>query len=71
MTHVRKLFAREDVNYGSAERPLAPGTIEDKFLANAMRVMSRDRASALRELLLALDEADDVGRVAAQLGGQR
>jgi len=69
MADGRTFSAREDVNLGSVERPLAPGTIEDKFLANAMRAMPRESALALRETLLAIDEVDDIAAIAARLGG--
>ena len=64
----RQFSAREDVNLGSAEKPLAASAIEEKFLGNAQRVMSRPRAEAIRDLLLNIESCDDVSAITAQLG---
>jgi 2-methylcitrate dehydratase PrpD len=64
----RLLTAREDVNAGSAEKPLPASAIEEKFLANAQRVMPLPRAREIRDLLLKLDASDDLGGVTARLG---
>ena len=64
----RVLTAREDVNAGSVERPLPRSAIEEKFLANAQRVVARGRAQQILERLLALETIDDVTEVAAGLG---
>jgi len=65
----RVLTAREDVNAGSVERPLAAGVIEQKFLANAQHAMPRHRAQAVLESLLALDRAADVNGVLDAMAG--
>jgi 2-methylcitrate dehydratase PrpD len=65
----RLLTAREDVNAGSAEKPLTAAALEEKFLANAQRMMSRHRAEEIRDLLLDIESCDDVSTVTAKLGG--
>lgn len=67
-TDGRTLTARENVNHGSPERPLAPGTVEAKFLANAGRVLPAARAEALLARLLALEAVEDVAELAGSLG---
>ncbi len=64
----RVLTAREDVNAGSVEKPLPRAAIEQKFLANAGRVMTRGRAQEIQDMLLALDTADDVSAIGPKLG---
>ncbi len=64
----RTFSAREDVNAGSTENPLAASVIEDKFLANAERVLPRGRALALRDRLLDIESCGDIGEIAAELG---
>jgi len=64
----RQFSAREDVNLGAAEKPLAASAVEEKFLANAQRVMSKPRAEAIRDLLLNIGSCDDVGVITARLG---
>ena len=64
----RQFGAREDVNLGSAEKPLAASTVEEKFLGNAQRVMSRQRAEEIRDLLLHIESCDDVSAITARLG---
>lgn len=54
---------REDVNKGSAEKPMSQAEIEAKFMANACRVLSRPRAEALMAALLAIETLDDVGKL--------
>ena len=66
----RVFTSREDVNVGSAEKPLAAAAIEEKFLANAGRVMSTQRAAAIRDLVLGLESCDDVGAVTERLGAK-
>jgi 2-methylcitrate dehydratase PrpD len=51
---------REDVNKGSAEKPLTREEIEAKFMANACRVLPWQRAEALLAALLAIETLDDV-----------
>ena len=64
----RQFTAREDVNLGSTEMPLTASAVEEKFLGNAQRVMSRPRAEELRDLLLNIESCDDVGAITARLG---
>ena len=64
----RQFGAREDVNLGSAEKPLAESTVEEKFLGNAQRVMSKQRAEEIRDLLLNIESCDDVSAITARLG---
>jgi 2-methylcitrate dehydratase PrpD len=64
----RQFSAREDVNTGSVDKPLAASVIEDKFMANAERVLSRQRAGEIRDLLLNIEACGDVGAIAARLG---
>ncbi|MBI4192122.1 MAG: MmgE/PrpD family protein [Betaproteobacteria bacterium] len=64
----RLLAAREDANAGSAEKPLPASAIEEKFLANAQRVMPLQRARGIRDLLLKIDSSDDLGGITARLG---
>ena len=65
----RSFTAREDVNLGSAERPLPASAIEEKFLANAQRVMPQQRAEEIRDLLLGIESCEDVSAISAKLGG--
>jgi len=64
----RLLSAREDVNLGSAEKPLAASAIEEKFLNNAERVLTRARAEEIRDLILDIESCDDIGTLAVRLG---
>jgi len=54
---------REDVNKGSAEKPLSQAEIEAKFMDNACRVLSKPRAEALLAALLAIETVEDVGKL--------
>lgn len=54
---------REDVNKGSAEKPLSQAEIEAKFMDNACRVLSRPRAEALMAALLGLEALDDIRKL--------
>jgi 2-methylcitrate dehydratase PrpD len=60
----RRLSAREDVNKGSSESPLTEAEVERKFMQNAVPVLSRPRAEALRDALLAIDRVADVSGIA-------
>jgi 2-methylcitrate dehydratase PrpD len=64
----RQFSTREDVNLGSAEKPLAASAIEEKFMGNAERAMSRQRAEEIRDLFLDIESCDDVSGVTARLG---
>ncbi len=59
--------AREDVNASSAEKPLAPAAIEEKFLANATRVLPAAKAAELRDRLLDIESCDDVSGLLSRL----
>ena len=59
---------REDVNAGSVEKPIPSSVIGDKFMANAQRVLSRQRAKAIRDLLLNIESCGDVRAITSQLG---
>ena len=65
----RELRQREHINRGAAERPLANAEIEAKFLDNAQRAVSRERAGRIRDALLGLEDCPDVRELAALLGG--
>ena len=62
-TDGRRLCAREDVNKGSSEAPLTLAEVERKFMANALAALSRPRAEALRDALLAIDRIKDVSEI--------
>jgi len=64
----RRFGAREDVNLGSVEKPLAASAIEEKFLVNARQVISRQRAEEIRDLLLNIESCDAVNAITARLG---
>jgi 2-methylcitrate dehydratase PrpD len=65
----RELRQREHINRGAAERPLGNAEIEAKFLDNAQRAVSRERAERIRDALLGLPDVADVREMAAVLGG--
>lgn len=67
----RVYSAREDANAGSAGRPIAPATIEQKFLDNAMRALPRARAEDIRDSLLDIESCKDVSVLASRLGAAR
>ncbi len=52
---------REDVNKGSSQCPLSRAEIEEKFMANATRTLSPERAELLMRSLLKIDQATEVG----------
>ena len=64
----REFLAREDVNAGADEKPLAAAVIEEKFMANAQRSLPQPRAAEIRDLLLNIESCDDVREITAQLG---
>lgn len=64
----RRYSAREDVNAGSVEKPIPPSVIEEKFMDNAQRVLSRERAEAIRDLLLDIESCGDMRAITSQLG---
>ncbi len=64
----REFSAREDVNAGSTDMPLAASVIEDKFMDNAQRALPRQRAEEIRDLLLNIKSCDNVRALGAQLG---
>ncbi len=64
----RCLSAREDANAGSPERPLTVHAIEEKFMANAQRALTRARAEEIRDLVLDIEHCGDIRALAARLG---
>ncbi len=64
----RVYSAREDENAGSSGKPIAPATIKQKFLDNAMRAIPRARAEEIRDSLLDLESCEDVSALALRLG---
>ena len=64
----RQFSAREDVNAGSADNPLAASAIEEKFMDNAQRALPRARAEEIRDLLLDIESCGDVRVIATRLG---
>jgi 2-methylcitrate dehydratase PrpD len=64
----RRFSGREDVNAGSVEKPIPPSVIEAKFIDNAQRVLSRQRAETIRDLLLNIESCGDVRAITSQLG---
>ncbi|MEO7727033.1 MAG: MmgE/PrpD family protein, partial [Burkholderiales bacterium] len=67
-TDGRRYTAREDVNSGSVEKPLATSAIEEKFLRNAERALSRERATEIRDLILDIERCADIRTLTARLG---
>jgi 2-methylcitrate dehydratase PrpD len=65
----RTLRHREAINRGNGERPLSEAAIVEKFEANAVRVIARERARQIAALLLSLEEQPDALGVADALGG--
>ncbi|MBI3042686.1 MAG: MmgE/PrpD family protein [Betaproteobacteria bacterium] len=63
----RRVSRREDVNRGSSERPLTNAAIEEKFLANAQRVIPKTRAEAVRDAILNIDSSADVTSVTREM----
>jgi 2-methylcitrate dehydratase PrpD len=59
---------REDVNKGSAQRPLSQAEVEAKFMANACRVLERARAQRMMEAILGIERAEDVNEL--PIGGE-
>ena len=57
-TDGRELRERQEVNRGSADRPLSAADIEQKFMENARLVVSPQRAAQLRDLVLGLEALD-------------
>lgn len=54
---------REDVNKGSAQNPMNDAEVEAKFMENARRVMSAERAEDLLDALRNIEALDDVRRL--------
>lgn len=59
---------REDASRGSTERPLSQAEIEAKFMENACRAVSRDRAQAMLEAILDIERLDDVSQLRLAAG---
>ena len=54
----RELRHREHVNRGAADRPISNSGVADKFVANMCLAVSPERATAVRDAVLGLDEGD-------------
>jgi 2-methylcitrate dehydratase PrpD len=59
----RILEHHEAVNRGSAERPLDPAAVRDKFLRNACRVLAADQAERLMETVGEIERLTHVGQI--------
>ncbi|MEI9806241.1 MAG: MmgE/PrpD family protein [Pseudolabrys sp.] len=59
--------AREDVDRGSAERPLSLLEIEQKFVNNASRVFPLVRVNQIRDMILDIDRLKYIGDLAELL----
>ncbi|HEV2303638.1 MAG TPA: MmgE/PrpD family protein [Stellaceae bacterium] len=66
----RRLAHREHMNRGCGDRPLSESEIVAKFEANAGRAVAPERARAIREAVLAIEETADMMRLASTLGGR-
>ena len=53
----RELRHREHVNRGAADRPVGNSAVAEKFIANMRLAVSPERAAAVRDAVLGLDEA--------------
>jgi 2-methylcitrate dehydratase PrpD len=67
-TDGRTLRHREAVNRGADARPLSEADVRDKFLSNARRAFSADRAERLWAAVMQLDSAADISAITAALG---
>ena len=63
----REFTHREQVNRGADQRPLSMDDINTKFFANAERAISRPRAQAVHDAVMALPAADSVSALAEAL----
>jgi len=54
----RELRHREHVNRGGADRPVSNSAVAEKFIANIRLAVSPERAAAVRDAVLGLDEGD-------------
>lgn len=63
----REYSHRELVNRGSADRPLSAGDIVFKFMENAARAITKNRAKKIMDAVLSIDECKDVGKFAEML----
>ncbi|HUG78623.1 MAG TPA: MmgE/PrpD family protein [Burkholderiales bacterium] len=59
---------REQVNRGSADRPLADAEIEDKFMQNAACAVTRQRAYEIQEAVLRLPDNSSTRELERALG---
>lgn len=59
---------REQVNRGSADRPLADAEIEDKFMQNAACALTQRRAHEIREAVLQLPDSSSARELELVLG---
>jgi 2-methylcitrate dehydratase PrpD len=68
MADGRELRHREQVNRGAAERPLANGEVEAKFMENAGFAVAPARAREIRDALLHLEDFTDTRALEDLLG---
>jgi 2-methylcitrate dehydratase PrpD len=66
----RRLSHREHMNRGCGDRPLSDAEIVAKFEANAGRAAAPQRARAIRDAVLGIEEAPDMMALAQALGGR-
>ena len=62
-----ELRHREQINRGSAERPLTNAEVEAKFIQNAAYAMSEQRAGQIRDAVLNLDQAPSARQLESAL----
>ena len=67
----RVLTHREEVNRGNPDRPLSNDEIAAKFWENATTAVSADRATKILDAVLAMDDLEDAGSLAALLAGNQ
>jgi 2-methylcitrate dehydratase PrpD len=66
----QRLSHREHMNRGCGDRPLSEDEIVAKFEANAGRAVAPQRARAIRDAVLGIEEAPDMMALARALGGR-
>ena len=63
----RRLTHREAINRGSADNPLSTSDIEDKFFANAVRVVDRPQAQRVLDAVMCLEAHESLNNLADAL----
>ena len=63
----RRLAHREAINRGSADNPLSSSDIEDKFFANAVRVVDRLQAQRVLDAVMCLEAHENLNNLADAL----